>query len=103
MLNVILYVAGKAFHIKEITKGSYFYPKEDGQGEISATARALKDGELVRETLVFLVGILILYSLRRPNGYFWMGYCGWITSFTAWSHGETDASNLRECWFTQPL
>jgi hypothetical protein len=51
MLNAFLYGAGKAYHIKEITKGSYFYPKEDGQGEISTLARPLKDGELVREAL----------------------------------------------------
>jgi len=43
---------GKAFQIKEITKGAYFYPKEDGQGEISAITRALKDGELAEWILL---------------------------------------------------
>lgn len=27
--------------------GSYFYPKEDGQGDISDTSRPLKEGEIV--------------------------------------------------------
>ncbi|KAF9015184.1 survival protein sure-like phosphatase/nucleotidase [Cyathus striatus] len=27
---------GKAYHIKEVTKGSYFYPRHDGQGETSS-------------------------------------------------------------------
>ena len=45
-------VAGKAYHIKEITNGSYFYPREDGQGERSRKSRPLKDGELVSENLV---------------------------------------------------
>ncbi|KAF8168079.1 survival protein sure-like phosphatase/nucleotidase [Crassisporium funariophilum] len=37
---------GKAYHIKEITTGNYFYPKEDGSGEISSQSRPLRDGEL---------------------------------------------------------
>ena len=38
---------GKAFHIKEIIKGNYFYPKEDGNGELTSSSRPLKNGELV--------------------------------------------------------
>ena len=38
---------GKAFHIKEIIKGNYFYPKEDGSGESTFSSRPLKSGELV--------------------------------------------------------
>jgi hypothetical protein len=38
---------GKAYHIKEITKGSYFYPKSDGLGEVAESSRPLKNGELV--------------------------------------------------------
>ncbi|KAJ6519843.1 survival protein sure-like phosphatase/nucleotidase [Mycena sanguinolenta] len=39
---------GKAFHITEITKGRYFYPRApDGlTGETSPTSRPLKDGEV---------------------------------------------------------
>ncbi|KAF8216218.1 survival protein sure-like phosphatase/nucleotidase [Mycena galopus ATCC 62051] len=39
---------GKAFHITEITKGRYFYPRgPDGlTGETSPTSRPLKDGEV---------------------------------------------------------
>ena len=104
MLNSFLYGAGKAYHIKEITKGSYFYPKEDGQGEISTIARPLEDGELVREALVSsLTGLLNLISLLRLNGYFWMGYDDWVASCTIPSHDETDTSNLRKCCFAQPL
>ena len=38
---------GKAYHIKEVTIGQYFYPKADGNGEITARSRPLEDGELV--------------------------------------------------------
>jgi hypothetical protein len=104
MLNSFLYGAGKAYHIKEITKGSYFYPKEDGQGEISTIARPLKDGELVREALVSsLTSLLNLISLLRLNGYFWTGYGDRVASCAVSSHDETDTSNLRKCCFAQPL
>ncbi|KAF8973946.1 survival protein sure-like phosphatase/nucleotidase [Flammula alnicola] len=43
---------GKAYHIKEITKGSYFYPKDDGSGDISLRSRPLKDGELAEWILL---------------------------------------------------
>ncbi|KAF9453796.1 sure-like protein [Macrolepiota fuliginosa MF-IS2] len=43
---------GKAYHIKEITKGSYFYPREDGQGDITDTSRPTKDGELAEWVLL---------------------------------------------------
>jgi hypothetical protein len=46
-LDVSSVYVGNAFHIKEITTGSYFYPKEDGQGETSKTSRTLKEGEIV--------------------------------------------------------
>jgi tubulin---tyrosine ligase len=38
---------GKAYHIKEIVKGNYFYPKGDGNGELTSSSRPLKNGELV--------------------------------------------------------
>ncbi|EKM83862.1 hypothetical protein AGABI1DRAFT_110465 [Agaricus bisporus var. burnettii JB137-S8] len=37
---------GKAFHIKEVTRGFYYYPQEDGTGQVTDTSRPLKDGEL---------------------------------------------------------
>ncbi|KAJ6575139.1 survival protein sure-like phosphatase/nucleotidase [Mycena capillaripes] len=45
---------GKAFHITEITKGRYFYPKQpDGlTGETSETPRPLKDGEVAEWILL---------------------------------------------------
>lgn len=43
---------GKAYHIKELTKGSYFYPKEDGQGEITNYSRPLKHGEIAEWILL---------------------------------------------------
>ncbi|KDR85012.1 hypothetical protein GALMADRAFT_233573 [Galerina marginata CBS 339.88] len=43
---------GKAYHIKEITKGNYFYPKEDGTGEISLISRPLNHGELAEWILL---------------------------------------------------
>ncbi|KAG6857582.1 hypothetical protein H0H87_000181 [Tephrocybe sp. NHM501043] len=43
---------GKAYHIKEITKGSYFYPRQDGTGETSLIPRPLKPEELVRITFL---------------------------------------------------
>lgn len=59
VLNAFMDGAGKAYHIKEVTKGSYFYPRENGQGEISTLARPLKDGEVVRGALVsFLISLL---------------------------------------------
>jgi len=44
----------KAFHITEVTKGQYFYPTgPDGlTGEISATSRPLKDGEVAEWILL---------------------------------------------------
>jgi hypothetical protein len=76
MLSTLPYGAGKAYLIKEITKGSYFYAREDGQGEISAISRPLKDGELVRKVLLSLLGYLMFLS--RLNGYLWMGYGSWF-------------------------
>ncbi|KAF8640988.1 hypothetical protein AX17_000633 [Amanita inopinata Kibby_2008] len=43
---------GKAYHIKETTKGWYFYPREDGQGETSTKSRPLKDNELAEWILL---------------------------------------------------
>ncbi|KAF8078600.1 survival protein sure-like phosphatase/nucleotidase [Lyophyllum atratum] len=43
---------GKAYHIKDITKGSYFYPRHDGKGEMSTKARPLKPGELAEWILL---------------------------------------------------
>jgi 5'/3'-nucleotidase SurE len=44
---------GKAFHIKEITKGRYYYPKEpDGMGEVSSTSRPLNEGEVAEWVLL---------------------------------------------------
>ncbi|TFK41135.1 survival protein sure-like phosphatase/nucleotidase [Crucibulum laeve] len=43
---------GKAYHIKEVTKGSYFYPKEDGQGDISTRSRPLRERELAEWILL---------------------------------------------------
>jgi len=38
---------GKAYHIMDVVKGRYYYPKgEDGQGEISPSPRTLKEGEI---------------------------------------------------------
>ncbi|TBU65049.1 survival protein sure-like phosphatase/nucleotidase [Dichomitus squalens] len=38
---------GKAYHIKDIITGRYYYPRDpDGEGEISETSRPLKDGEV---------------------------------------------------------
>ncbi|KAG6902871.1 hypothetical protein C0995_010040 [Termitomyces sp. Mi166 len=48
---------GKAYHIKEITKGSYFYPKEDGTGEMSDIPRPLQ----IEEIMVYDT---VLYSLK---------------------------------------
>ncbi|GLB36173.1 putative cytoplasm protein [Lyophyllum shimeji] len=39
---------GKAYHIKDIIKGSYFYPRHDGKGETSAKPRPLKEGEIAQ-------------------------------------------------------
>jgi hypothetical protein len=38
---------GKAFHIKDIVQGKFFYPKEDGTGDVLPTPRPLEEGELV--------------------------------------------------------
>ncbi|KNZ79564.1 TTL domain-containing protein, partial [Termitomyces sp. J132] len=43
---------GKAYHIKEIAQGSYFYPKEDGTGEISTISRPLEIGEIAEWILL---------------------------------------------------
>ncbi|KAJ8702629.1 hypothetical protein PTI98_001330 [Pleurotus ostreatus] len=44
---------GKAYHITEITKGRYYYPREpDGMGEISEISRPLKDGEVAEWILL---------------------------------------------------
>ncbi|EGO01748.1 hypothetical protein SERLA73DRAFT_132245 [Serpula lacrymans var. lacrymans S7.3] len=44
---------GKAYHITEITKGRYYYPREpDGRGETSPTSRLLKDGEVAEWILL---------------------------------------------------
>lgn len=44
---------GKAFHIKEITKGRYYYPKEpNGMGEVSSTSRPLNGGEVAEWVLL---------------------------------------------------
>ncbi|KAK0208340.1 survival protein sure-like phosphatase/nucleotidase [Desarmillaria ectypa] len=44
---------GKAYHIKELTKGTYFYPKApDGTGEVAVTSRPLKDGEIAEWILL---------------------------------------------------
>ncbi|KAF9044713.1 sure-like protein, partial [Hymenopellis radicata] len=44
---------GKAYHIKEVTKGVYYYPKDpDGYGETSPTSRPLKEGEVAEWILL---------------------------------------------------
>lgn len=44
---------GKAFHIKEITKGRYYYPREpDGMGEVSSASRPLNEGEVAEWVLL---------------------------------------------------
>jgi len=43
---------GKAYHIKEVTAGRYFYPKEDGNGEFSPKSRPLKEGEIAEWILL---------------------------------------------------
>ncbi|RDB29038.1 putative tubulin--tyrosine ligase PBY1 [Hypsizygus marmoreus] len=43
---------GKAYHIKEITRGSYYYPKADGTGETSTRPRPLRDGEIAEWILL---------------------------------------------------
>ncbi|KAH6917360.1 cytoplasm protein [Coprinopsis sp. MPI-PUGE-AT-0042] len=43
---------GKAYHIKEVTAGRYYYPKEDGTGETSTKSRPLKEGELAEWILL---------------------------------------------------
>jgi len=43
-------LAGKAYHIKDITRGSYFFPKDDGSGDITLKSRPLKEGEIVSLT-----------------------------------------------------
>lgn len=54
---------GKAFHITEITKGRYYYPKEPhGKGEISNTSRLLKEGEIAE--WILLDGASISYIYR---------------------------------------
>lgn len=44
---------GNAFHIKEITKGKYYYPKEpNGIGEVSSASRPLNEGEVAEWVLL---------------------------------------------------
>ncbi|KAG2044826.1 sure-like protein [Suillus americanus] len=44
---------GKAFHIKEITKGRYYYPQEPyGMGEVSPASRPLNEGEVAEWVLL---------------------------------------------------
>jgi len=43
---------GKAYHINEIVRGNYFYPKEDGNGELTSSSRPLKNGELAEWILI---------------------------------------------------
>lgn len=44
---------GKAFHIQEITRGRYYYPKEpDGMGEVSSASRPLSEGEVAEWVLL---------------------------------------------------
>ncbi|KAH7930994.1 sure-like protein [Leucogyrophana mollusca] len=44
---------GKAYHITEITKGRYYYPREpDGLGDTSPVSRPLKDGEVAEWILL---------------------------------------------------
>ncbi|KAG5635098.1 hypothetical protein H0H81_012454 [Sphagnurus paluster] len=43
---------GKAYHIKEVTKGLYFYPREDGEGETSPKPRPLRPGEIAEWILL---------------------------------------------------
>ncbi|KAF8922529.1 survival protein sure-like phosphatase/nucleotidase [Mucidula mucida] len=44
---------GKAYHIKEVCKGVYMYPKDpDGYGETSLTSRPLKEGEVAEWILL---------------------------------------------------
>ncbi|KAF9056188.1 survival protein sure-like phosphatase/nucleotidase [Panaeolus papilionaceus] len=43
---------GKAYHIKEITKGKYFYPTADGTGETTLVSRPLREGEIAEWILL---------------------------------------------------
>ncbi|TFK57281.1 sure-like protein [Heliocybe sulcata] len=44
---------GKAYQIKDIIQGRYYYPREpDGQGETSPVSRQLKDGEVAEWILL---------------------------------------------------
>ncbi|KAF5390262.1 hypothetical protein D9757_002918 [Collybiopsis confluens] len=44
---------GKAYQIKEVTKGSYFYPRNpDGQGELALVSRPLKENEVAEWILL---------------------------------------------------
>ncbi|KAF8591830.1 sure-like protein [Ramaria rubella] len=44
---------GKAYHIKEIVKGRFYYPKQpDGLGETSDSSRPLRDGEIAEWILL---------------------------------------------------
>lgn len=53
---------GKAFHIKDIIHGNYFYPKEDGTGDVSPTPRPLKEGELVSYPQLSLTAVALSHS-----------------------------------------
>ncbi|KAI0825152.1 sure-like protein [Trametes gibbosa] len=44
---------GKAYHIKEIVSGRYYYPREpDGMGEVSEESRPLREGEVAEWVLL---------------------------------------------------
>ncbi|KAG6885277.1 hypothetical protein C0993_003708 [Termitomyces sp. T159_Od127] len=61
---------GKAYHIKEITKGAYYYPNGDGTGEISTIPRPLKNGEIVHIRPAQLI-YSDLIMICRPSGSSW--------------------------------
>jgi len=44
---------GKAYHITQIVKGRYYYPRDpDGKGEVSSVSRPLKEGEIAEWILL---------------------------------------------------
>ncbi|KAF8745549.1 hypothetical protein AX14_006872 [Amanita brunnescens Koide BX004] len=42
----------KAYFVKQTIRGSYFYPRDDGQGEVSVHSRPLKAGEIAEWILL---------------------------------------------------
>jgi len=42
----------KAYHIKQTIRGWYYYPKDNGQGEVSVQSRPLKAGEIAEWILL---------------------------------------------------